>query len=389
MVDLFAAIFWIAAVLVVYPYLIYPPLLHLLAAISPVRREPKEGGTLPQVTLIVSAYNEEVVIADKLKNSLSLDYPKDYLEIIVLSDASSDRTDEIVNAVAAQDSRVRLVRQDERLGKTVGLNKAVEVARGELVAFSDANAMYEPSALRELVDGFRDPKVGYVVGAQLYYDAECNRASENEGLYWKMEMFLKHRESDYFSVVGGDGAIYAIRRALFQRMNTNDISDLTNPLQIILAGYRGLFNANARCYEQAGDTFEKEFRRRRRIVNRALPGVWQYGRLLKFSKHGRFIFMLMSHKVIRWFSFLFICIAWLANTALLGTSHLYTLTWLIITSSMLIAAYGAILDRSGQSQPKLISVLYYFYLINLAALIGVWDNWRGVQYVTWEHIRKT
>jgi cellulose synthase/poly-beta-1,6-N-acetylglucosamine synthase-like glycosyltransferase len=308
--------------------------------------------------------------------------------VIVVSDASSDRTDEIVQEVSAREPRVRLVRQDERRGKSAGLNKAVEAAQGEIVVFSDANAMYEPQSLGELVRGFADPQVGYVVGAALYYDAKGNRAAESEGLYWKLEMFLKRLESDYYSVVGGDGAIYAIRRHLFRELKDDDISDFVNPLQIVASGFRGRFSPEARCFEATGETFKKEFQRKRRIVNRTSRAVRRYGGLLKLRDHGRFVFMLFSHKVIRWFALPCAVLAWAANTALLGAGSMYVLTWAAITGSVLVAGVGAMLDRLGRPQPRLVSILYYFYLVNLAGLLGIWDEWRGVRHATWDHIRK-
>lgn len=383
-------LFWLASFLVVYPYLVYPFLLRLLAAWRP----PHSGASVksampPPVTLIISAYNEEAVIARKLDNTLALDFPADRLEVIVASDASSDSTDDIVRKVAAADGRVRLVRQDERRGKSAILNRAVAAAGGEIVVFSDANAMYEPDALNRLLEGFADPNVGYIVGAALYTDAEGRRAGESEGLYWKLELFLKHLESKFHSVVGGDGAIYAIRRSLFWTLKDDDISDFVNPLQIIAAGYRGLFCPAARCYEKAGETLEKEFRRKRRIVNRSWRAVCRYGRRLSLREHGRFLFMLVSHKVIRWFALPLIVVAWSANTALLGYAPLYTWTWLAIDASMAIAVAGAMLGRYGLGQPRIVSIFHYFYVINLAGLLGIWDEWRGVRHVTWDHIRKT
>jgi cellulose synthase/poly-beta-1,6-N-acetylglucosamine synthase-like glycosyltransferase len=385
-----ASVFWVTSFLVIYPYLVYPFLLRLLTAWRPPRGDATAtSAPSASVTFIISAYNEEVVIARKLENTLALEFPADRLEIIVASDASSDRTDGIVRKFAATDTRVRLVRQDERRGKSAILNRAVAAAGGEFIVFSDANAMYEPDALNRLLAGFADPQVGYVVGAALYTDAEGRRAGESEGLYWKLELFLKNLESKFHSVVGGDGAIYAIRRSLFWALKDDDISDFVNPLQIIAAGYRGLFCPAARCYEKAGETLEKEFRRKRRIVNRSWRAVCRYGRQLSLREHGRFLFMLVSHKVIRWFALPLIVIAWLANTALLGNAPLYTWTWLAIDASVLIAAAGAVLDRIGRVQPRLISIFHYFYIINLAGLLGVWDEWRGVRHVTWDHIRKT
>lgn len=387
MIYVLTSVFWLSSLLVVYPYVVYPLLLRLLA-----RRRYDDVGLRfadsPHVTMIISAYNEEAVIGAKLENTLRLSYPPDRLEVIVVSDASTDRTDAIVQELSHQHRRVRLLRQDERRGKSAGLNRAVASAQGEIIVFSDANAMYESGAIAELVGGFADPRVGYVVGAALYRDADGSAAAESEGLYWKLEMALKRLESDYDSVVGGDGAIYATRRQLFRELKYDDISDFVNPLQAIAAGYRGVFNSQARCFENAGDTFEKEFGRKRRIVNRTWRAVRRYGGLLRWRDHGRFIFMLVSHKVIRWFALPLIALAWVANTALLGVHGIYTASWLLITGSVVLAMSGAVLDRFALRQPRLVSIAYYFYFVNLAGLLGIWDEWRGVRHATWDHVRK-
>lgn len=382
-----AIIFWSAGMLVVYPYLIYPVLLRLLSR----RHSPGQavgGETEPGVTLIVSAYNEQAVIRNKLRNSRSLDYPADKLEIIVVSDASSDDTDEIVREECALDGRIRLAVQPTRRGKSAGLNEAVELAKGEIVVFSDANAIYDRGALRELVGAFREPVVGYVVGAALYERAHGSEAAENEGLYWRFELWLKRLESACGSVVGGDGAIYAIRRALFRPLRDDDISDFVNPLQIVASGHRGVFNERARCYEQAGESFAKEFRRHRRIVNRSWRAVRRYAGLLNVRQHGRFLFMLLSHKVIRWLALPLILVAWLANCFLLRTSPFYTVTLCLITASFLIAGLGAALEALGGRPPRAVSVLSYFYMANLAGTLGIWDEFRGKRHVTWDHVRK-
>lgn len=381
--------FWLASFLVVYPYLVYPVLLRVLA----LRRSVDDSALSPQeppsIALIISAHDEEKVIAGKLENAGALLYPPEKLEIIVVSDASSDGTDDVVRRARASDPRIRLLRQDERRGKSAGLNKAVEAAGTDILVFSDANAMYDRNALRELAHCFVDPKVGYVVGAALYYDSNGNPAAENEGLYWKFEMLLKRLESDCYSVVGGDGAIYATRRRLFQPLRDDDISDFVNPLQLVAAGYHGRFNAKAFCYEAAGETFALEFGRKRRIVNRSWRAVRRYAHLLSFQGHSWFIFMLVSHKVLRWFALPLAGVAWLANGILLGSDALYTGTWCAITGSVLLACWGAALERLGRRQPKLIALSYYFYLVNLAGFLGIWDEYRGVRHVTWDHVRRT
>jgi cellulose synthase/poly-beta-1,6-N-acetylglucosamine synthase-like glycosyltransferase len=380
-------LFWICSFLVIYPYTIYPVVLRYLAARERRRRGADTPVEPPSVTLVISAYNEEAVIAEKLNNALQLQYPAGRLEFIVVSDASSDRTDAIVEEFSTRDSRIRLVRQNERRGKSAGLNHAVEAARGDIVVFSDANAIYEPNAIVELTRDFSDPTVGYVVGAALYADTDSSRAAENEGLYWKLELALKEWESDYYSVVGGDGAIYAVRRKLFRPLKDDDISDFVNPLQVVAQGFRGRFNPRAICYEGAGETFAKEFGRKRRIVNRTWRAVCRYAGLLSVARHGRYIFMLASHKVIRYFALPLVALAWLTNCTLLGSGPVYIATWLGITASGVLAALGAALDRAGRAPPSLVSTIYYFYLVNLAAMLGIWDEWRGVRHATWNHIR--
>jgi cellulose synthase/poly-beta-1,6-N-acetylglucosamine synthase-like glycosyltransferase len=256
-----------------------------------------------------------------------------------------------------------------------------------VVVFSDANAIFDADAVRELVRCLDDAKTGYVVGAALYSD-HGSRAAESEGLYWKLEMYLKQLESAFFGVVGGDGAIYAIRRDLFKELRDDDISDFVNPLQIVAAGFRGVFNPRARCYERAGETFRQEFQRKRRIVNRSWRAVHRYGWLLASRADWRFLFMLLSHKVIRWFGLPLIVVAWLLNTGLLGEGRLYVLTWISISATFLLAAYGSLLDWGSRSAPRIVSVFYYFYLVALAAVLGIWDDFKGVRHTTWDHIRK-
>jgi cellulose synthase/poly-beta-1,6-N-acetylglucosamine synthase-like glycosyltransferase len=387
---LLTLVFWFASIAVIYPYTIYPLLLRVLVTAWPVRAAPRTAGSaLPSVTLIVSAYNEVNAIGQKLHNTLALDYPSASLQIIVASDASSDGTDEIVRQIAAAEPRLLLIRQNERRGKSAALNLAVAAARGEIIVFSDANAMYERSAIRELVAGFADPGVGYVVGAALYTDADGHAAAENESAYWRLELHLKRLESAFGCVVGGDGAIYAVRRGLYVNLRDDDISDFVNPMQVVAAGYRGVFVPAARCYESAGDTVAKEFRRKRRIVNRSWRAVRRYAARLSLGKHARFLFMLWSHKVLRWWALPLILLAWLANAALLERSWLYVCTWSLINLSLCAALLGALAGRGNRRPSRALSLAYYFYAINLAGFLGIWDEYRGLRHVTWDHVRKT
>jgi len=238
MITLISVLTVLCMAVPVYVYIGYPALLMLLnriIAAKKVDRAPIE----PEVTLLVSCYNEVQVVRSKIENSLSIDYPSEKFEVIFISDGSDDGTDEIIEEYAGQG--IKLIRQEGRQGKTSALNLAVPAARGEIIVFSDANAMYQNDAIRKLVRNFNDPAVGYTVGAALYSDSDENSASSSENAYWQYEIVLKTMESDLHSVVGGDGAIYAIRRSLYETLDAKDINDFVNPLQIVAKGFQNYF----------------------------------------------------------------------------------------------------------------------------------------------------
>jgi cellulose synthase/poly-beta-1,6-N-acetylglucosamine synthase-like glycosyltransferase len=373
-----AALFWTAAGLILYVYFGYPLLLWVIDAVR--RPRPIATGDIEaSVTLIISAYNEEASIGEKLANTLALDYPAERLEALVVSDASSDRTDEIV--LGFKNPRVRLLRMPQRGGKTVGVNQAVREARGDLLVFSDANALYYRDAIRALVRNFADAAVGAAVGESTYVQAD-SAADEHEGLYWKYEVAIKRLESSLGSVVGGDGAIYAIRRRLFRDMRPDAISDFVNPLQIVEQGSRVVYEPAARSYEHAGGNFQQEFRRKVRIVNRAWRATWALRRMLNPLRHGFFAFELLSHKLLRWLVPAFMVVALVSNVVLLGEGDLYG--WLLAGQGAfyLLAALGW-LQRNRPQVSKVFSIPYFFCLVNVASALGIYDAFRGQTYTTW------
>jgi cellulose synthase/poly-beta-1,6-N-acetylglucosamine synthase-like glycosyltransferase len=366
-------LFWICTSLLVYVYVGYPLLIAILAKLSPLLFESVEAPA-PSVSLLISAYNESPVIATKIENSLALEYLADRLEIIVVSDCSDDGTDEIVRGYVGRG--VRLIRQNQRLGKTAALNLAVPVACGNILVFSDANAIYQPDALRHLVGHFSNPRVGYVVGNARYYEKDVESLSAaSEGLYWKLETHLKKRESRFGSVVGGDGAIYAIRRELYSPLLPTDINDFLNPMQIIARGMVGLFEPSAVCYEEAADSFPQEFRRKVRIISRSLNALRRVPVVLNPLKHPRHWFMLISHKLLRWFAPIFMIVLFVTSL-LLWRSPFYEWAVLLQTAFYVMALLGwrwHAQNRLG----KILSLPFYFCLVNLASLVGCSNCLRG------------
>lgn len=375
-------VFWSAATLIVYVYAGYPLLLVLVRAVGGARRV-AVAEHRPSLTLIVSAYNEAGIIGEKIANSLSLDYPADRLEILVVSDASSDDTDAIV--AAATDPRVRLLRMAERGGKTLGLNAAAREARGEILVFSDANAIYLRDALVNLTRNFADACVGAVIGESTY-SAAAGGADEEESLYWKYEIAIKRLESAIGSVVGGDGAIYAIRKDLYRAMRADALSDFVNPLQIVRGGHRCVYEPAARSVETAAGDFDREFRRKVRIVNRAWRAMMSMKDLLNPLRHGLFAFEIISHKLLRWLVPLFMAVVLGANFALLRSGWFYMATLAAQSAVYLLVALAYLLRQKVQL-PRIVAVPFYFVMVNIASARGIVEAYLGKTYTTWTTAR--
>jgi cellulose synthase/poly-beta-1,6-N-acetylglucosamine synthase-like glycosyltransferase len=376
--------FWILLWLVVYVYAGYPMLLALVRGLG-AGRPWKRAEFEPDVTLVISAYNEAPVIEDKIRNSLALDYPRERLQLVVVSDASDDGTDEIVRRRAGDG--VELLRMPSRSGKTLGLNAALERARGEVVVFSDANAMYARDAIRKLVRNFADPGVGAAVGESSYVQPE-SESERQEGLYWRYETAIKRLESSIGSVVGGDGAIYAVRPSHYRPMAADDLSDFVNPLQVVAGGHRCVYEPEARSFERAADSFEREFRRKVRIVNRAARALFRMRRLLNPLRHGLFAFELLSHKLLRWLVPFMLPPLLVLNLLLAREGAAFRAMLAGQGAFYALALIGRAL-RGMRSVPWFLSVPYYFCLVNAASALGLIDALRGRTYTTWATARTT
>lgn len=374
-------LFWVSLATLLYSYVGYPLLLLLVVRLRGPRLI-RRGDALPTVTILISAYNEAKVIRQKLDNTLQLDYPRERLEIIVVSDLSSDATDDIVRSYEGRG--IRLQRQPDRLGKTAGLNRAVPASHGEVIVFSDANAMYSPDAIRRLVRNFADPDVGCVTGEARYVDGSQTTADVGERAYWNYEVRLKRLETQLGSMVGGDGAIYAIRRSLWQTLPETAINDFLNPLQIVSAGYRAIYEPEAICFEETAGQMGREYRRRVRIVSRSWRAVFQAPGVLNPFRVGLFSFTLFSHKILRWWS-----------APLLTTVIAFPL-WVMVrylaaapASTVAIVAAVALLGLTSKPLRRLPGFLWYFWLINVASLVGLIKGSVGRVSGTWSTPRTT
>jgi cellulose synthase/poly-beta-1,6-N-acetylglucosamine synthase-like glycosyltransferase len=388
--SILIATFWIGCGGTVYAYLGFPALVRLLAATKSllVVNRGRNDAHL-SVTVIIPAYNEERSIDAKIRNVLAAAYPRDLLDVLVVSDASTDSTDAIARSFGAEG--VRLLVQERRRGKTAGLNRAIELARGALVVFTDANATYQPGTIAALTAYFDDPDVGLVTGYTKYVTGGSGEVVEATNAYTSLERAIKTAESRWGCCIGADGAIFAMRRSLYRSLREDDINDFVLPLSVIGQGYRCVFAEDAWCAEHPGKSVESEFRRQARITNRTLRALWRHRHLLNPIRYGMFSFFLFSHKVVR---FLVPALLGLSAVSLVLLAGTRGGVYLIAVASASVVVGLAAASRSKPSEVshwsflgRLLYFLNVFLTINLAVLQGWWKFLRGRRDVTWQHDR--
>lgn len=292
---MFLVLFWLAAILLAYTYLLFPILVYARSLMWP---RPWNRETIsPSVSLIVAAYNEESSIGAKLDNLSKLVYPDDALEVIIASDGSNDRTDEIVAGRTGE--HLRLL-QLPRRGKAAALNRAVAVARGDILVFSDANSMWEPEALQTLVSNFADPMVGGVAGDQRYLKRRARSVTDQgERGYWGFDRWLKFHESRAGNVISATGAIYAIRKSLFLTVPEGVTDDFITSTAVIQQRSRLVFEPNAVAWEPVAGRSTDEFGRKVRVITRGLRGVLMRRNLMAPWSFGFYAVQLVTHKLLR------------------------------------------------------------------------------------------
>jgi cellulose synthase/poly-beta-1,6-N-acetylglucosamine synthase-like glycosyltransferase len=379
-----AILFWLSAGALVYTHLGYPLVLWALVRGRRFHRSPsyseEKGGNdapqqLPTVSLIVPAYDEEEVIAEKVANALALDYPRERLQVVVASDGSSDATAERARVAGAD-----LVLELPPGGKVAALNAGAKAANGEILAFSDANSVWAPDALRQLVAPFADPEVGYVCGQVRFLDPGGNNL---EGAYWRYEMAVREMESALAGVTGGNGAIYAVRREAYIPLAPSGSHDLSFPFAFAKRGLRSLYAPAARAEEKMVPTLEGEFARKRRMM----VGLWDIvvgeGMLSPRGYPPLFAFEILSHRLLRYLSPFLHLLALLANAFLLDDGWFYVATFVLQLA--LIAA--ALLGRFFPLAPFRIARYYAMTTASIAA--GLWDRWRQGAGGRWEKAEGT
>ena len=376
-------IFWTAVVAIAYTYAGYPLLLML---ISRLRGKPvQQREFTPSATVIIAAYNEERDLTAKLENTLALDYPQSKLEILVTSDCSTDRTDEIVRSFAPRG--VRLHRQAERLGKTAAQNAAVEKATGEILLFSDATTHYRPDVLRKLVRSFADASVGCVTGTVIYAHAADSSVSHGTRSYWNYEFLLKKHESAITSLIGVCGCMYAVRKSAYIPLYHEACSDFLVATTMVRQGLRAVYEPEAICVEEPNAKAHKELAVRVRIITQTLADLWRNRDVLNPFRKGFYAVQLLSHKVMRYLVPLFLIVLLVTSGLLALKNIFYAAVFIAQVGFYLAAAASAVMVRLGINS-RLLALPQYFVITNVACLIALFKLLRGERYIKWEPVRE-
>lgn len=376
-------IFWFSSGLIAYAYVGYVLFIYILSLL--VRNRVKMGEYEPTVTIVITAYNEERHIARKLDNSLLLDYPHTKLEILVASDGSTDRTDEIVVDYMKKTEIVKLFRVEGRVGKTETQNQSVQAALGEIIVFSDATTEYNEDAIRMIVRNYADPLVGAVSGRYNYIREKGSSMGVATILFWNYENFIKSCQTRIKTITGCCGCIYSLRKVLYEPLTRDIISDLVEPLKILEKGYRIAFEPEALAYETTTQRSREEFEMRIRVVTRGMNGIIHMRKLLNPFKYGFVAFQLLSHKVLRWLIPILTILLLVSNWFLLG-HWFYNLTFSFQVSIYFLGSIGWAAEAYGMRVRTLYMPLY-FCVLNLACLIALFNLFKGEKKSIWETMR--
>lgn len=383
------AVVWLCIGMLLYTYLGYPVLMYVLAKLRQRRSQHAPGQIAPNtnhqdwpfVTFLIPAYNEQNVIRQKVENTLNLDYPKERLRITVVSDGSTDQTNDMLASYS--ENEIHFIARPKRRGKTTVLNKVIPKLEGEIIVLSDASGLLQPDALKKLVRHFKDPNVGCVSGVYSFETEDESLRSMTERIYWQYETFLKKYESQVHSVIGAHGALYGFRRHLFEPLDKKAINDdFILPMQIIRQGYRVLYEPDAIVIERESTNLNGEFQRRIRINVGNFQMIYVLHSLLN-PKRGRVALQFISHKVLRTMSPIFILLLPLA--CWLAEAPIYRLMLNLQAAFYLVGFLGYLQEFLGL-RIRYLYMPFYFLMGNVAAVFGFVRFILKKQSILWKRV---
>ncbi len=354
-------VFYVSAVLLIYSTIGYGPVLYAISLFFPKKKGAgrTRRGSLPSLSLLISAYNEENVMRQKIENTLELDYPEGKVQVIVISDGSDDRTDDIV--AEYKEMGVVLSRVDGRVGKNAAINRTWGRVTGDIVVFSDANSLYDKGSLKCLAGHFSDPEIGCVCGELAYVDAGAG-AGKGEGLYWRYEQRLKKIESSMGRLLIANGSIFAVRHKLFRPLDPRIANDFQTPQDAASEGFNVIYEPEAVARERTPSGYREEFERKVRIISRGFEGVFR----MLFRFRGIRLFELLSHKVLRWLNPFFLLLIFVSSLVLIGRA-VFAVFFILQAVFYAAAILGLLLRKTELAVIQLPS---YFLMVNAAAFLG-------------------
>lgn len=376
-------VFWTLLGISFYAYIGYGILIWMLVKIKAIfiKKKLYRHHFLPEVTILVAAYNEQDCIEDKIKNSLAIDYPKDKLKIAFVTDGSTDKTAQIIS----QCPDIQLFHKDGRSGKMAAINRIMHLIDSPITIFSDANAMLNPESVREIVKHFSNEKVGVVAGEKRILKTTGQTAEVGEGIYWKYESFLKKLDSELYSAVGAAGELYAIRTELFEELEADTLlDDFVLSLKICQKGYITAYEPNAYATETASLNSAEELKRKIRICAGGFQSTFRLTGLLNPLKNGLLTFQYISHRLLRWIVVPFALVLILAiNAILVSKNQFYLFSFVAQMAFYSMAILGYYYEKTGK-KVKVLYVPYYFSMMNYSALAGFKRFLKNQQNVVWE-----
>jgi len=384
-------LFWLMIGVAAYTYVAYPLLIAVIAKLKRSGKEPELPQNLPDVTLFVTAYNEESTVNEKIANSFEIDYPKDKLRLVWVTDGSSDNTNQLLQ----QYTGVTVYYQPERRGKVHAMKRGLQLVDTEIVIFTDANTMIASESVKEIVRMFQNPEIGCVAGEKrILRDTKENAAASGEGAYWRYESWIKKNDAIAGSAVGAAGELFAMRRSLYQDISDNTLlDDFEISLRIALTGYKIGYSPRACAIERPSENISEEMKRKVRIAAGSIQTMMRLGSLFNFFKHPMLTFQYISHKVLRWIAvplFLLLIIPINIFLCLLNsfsTNNIYTWTLLLQALFYILVFLGYAL-RNKKLNYSWLYFPFYFYLANKAMWMGLWRFCRNKQSVNWERAKR-
>ncbi len=375
-------IFWSTALLPFMCYFGYPGILYLLGKIFPFN--PVKKSIFPSVSLIIPAYNEEKNIAKKVENTLSLEYPSEKVEILVGSDGSTDQTAEIMGNLMSE--RVRFFDFKENRGKTAVQNDLVSHSHGDILIFTDAASFLHPKAIKKIVRNFADPRIGCVAGRMRFVNTDKTLTTQSQGLYWRYETKIRSMESKLGRLIGVDGPLYAVKRDFYIPLEHYIMSDFLTPLLVLKQAKKVIWEPEAIVDEDPTTRAHHEFATRRRIALRGFVALWTNRDLLNPFKYPGLASQISLHKLFRWLIGPAVLLN-LAATVLLSTSVFFKFLLFIYTLFISAALAGYLLDHA-KKKCRLLTLPYYFVLVNAAASMGFFDFLKKKQATKWVPVRE-